>query len=70
MPKKRYQPEEIAGKLRQVDVHQSQGISVADAISQIGVSDVTYYRWCLRCVRTRGMRCPCCRYRVSIGWQN
>ena len=45
MPKKRYKPEEIVAKLRQVDVHLSQGISVADAIRQIGVSDVTYYRW-------------------------
>ena len=45
MPKKRYTPEEIVAKLRQVDVHLSQGIGVADAIRQIGVSDVTYYRW-------------------------
>ena len=45
MPKKRYKPEEIVAKLRQVDVHLSQGIGVADAIRQIGVSDVTYYRW-------------------------
>ena len=26
-------------------MHLSQDISVADAIRQIGVSDVTYYRW-------------------------
>jgi transposase-like protein len=26
-------------------VHLSQGSSVADAIRQIGVSEVTYYRW-------------------------
>ena len=45
MPKKRYKPEEIVAKLRQVDVHLSQGSSVADAIRQIGVSEVTYYRW-------------------------
>ena len=37
--------EEIVAKLRQVDVHLSQGSSVADAIRQIGVSEVTYYRW-------------------------
>ena len=43
MPKKRYKPEEIVAKLRQVDVHLSQGSSVADAIRQIGVSEVTYY---------------------------
>ena len=45
MPRKRYKPEEIVTKLRQVDVLLSQGSSVADAIRQIGVSEVTYYRW-------------------------
>ena len=45
MPMKRYKPEEIVAKLRQVDVHLSQGSSVADAIRQVGVSEVTYYRW-------------------------
>jgi len=45
MPRKRYKPEEIVAKLRQVDVLVSQGSSVADAIRQIGVSEVTYYRW-------------------------
>ena len=42
-PRKRYKPEEIVGKLRHVDVHLSQGIRVADAIQQIGASEVTYY---------------------------
>jgi putative transposase len=45
MPKKRHKPEEIVSKLRQVDVLTSQGASVADAIRQIGVTEVTYYRW-------------------------
>lgn len=45
MPRKRHKPEEIVAKLRQVDVLTSQGSSVADAIRQIGVSGVTYYRW-------------------------
>ena len=45
MPKKRYTPEEIVAKLRQVDVLVSQGRNIADAIRQIGVSEVTYYRW-------------------------
>ena len=44
MPKKRYTPEEIVAKLRQVDVLVSQGQNIADAIRQIGVSEVTYYR--------------------------
>ena len=38
-------PEEIVIKLRQVEVLQSQGMVLSDAIRQIGVSDVTYYRW-------------------------
>jgi transposase-like protein len=37
--------EEIVAKLRQVDVLVSQGQSVADAVRQIGVTEVTYYRW-------------------------
>lgn len=45
MPKKRHKPEEIVSKLRQVDVLTSQGTTVADAIRQIGVTEVTYYRW-------------------------
>ena len=45
MPKKTYKPEEIVAKLRQVDVLVSQGQNIADAIRQIGVSEVTYYRW-------------------------
>ena len=45
MARKSYKPEEIVAKLRQVDVLVSQGHNVADAIRQIGVSEVTYYRW-------------------------
>ena len=37
--------DEIVAKLRQVDVLVSQGASMADAIRQIGVSEVTFYRW-------------------------
>ena len=45
MARKRYKAEEIVAKLRQVDVLTSQGQSMAGAIRQIGVSEVTYYRW-------------------------
>jgi len=45
MGKKRYKPEEIISKLRQVDVLTSQGKTVAEAIRSIGVTEVTYYRW-------------------------
>jgi transposase-like protein len=45
MPRKRHTPEEIVAKLRQVDVLVLQGVPIADAIRQIGVTEVTYYRW-------------------------
>jgi hypothetical protein len=42
--RKRYKPEEIVAKLRQVDVLVSQGQNMMDAIRQIGVSEVTTAR--------------------------
>ena len=45
MARKRYKAEEINGKLRQADVLHSQGMPMAEAIRQLGVSEVTYYRW-------------------------
>lgn len=45
MAGKRDKPEEIVSKLRQVEVLQGQGMSVADAVRQIGVTQQTYYRW-------------------------
>ncbi len=45
MPRKRHKPVEIVAKLRQVDVLVSQGKSVADSVRDIGVTEVTYYRW-------------------------
>ena len=43
MPRKIHKSEEIVAKLRQVDVLVSQGQNVADAVRQIGVTEVTYY---------------------------
>ena len=45
MPRKRHSAEEIVTKLRQVDVLNGQGRSMAEAIRSIGVTEVTYYRW-------------------------
>jgi len=45
MPRKKHTRGEIVAKLRQVDVLVSQGSPVSDAIRQIGVTEVTYYRW-------------------------
>lgn len=36
MPRKRYTPEEIVAKLRQVEVLTSQGASIAEAPSRLG----------------------------------
>jgi hypothetical protein len=43
MPQKTHKPEEIVGKLRQVDVFLSQGRSVGEAVRSIGVTQFTYY---------------------------
>ena len=45
MSNKRHKPEEIVTKLRQVEVLRGQGMPMADAVRQIGVSELTYYRW-------------------------
>ena len=45
MGSKRPKPEEIVSKLRQVEVLQGQGMSITDAVRQIGVTQQTYYRW-------------------------
>lgn len=45
MAKKRYRPEEIVAKLRQVDVLTAQEKPLGEAIRSIGVSEATYHRW-------------------------
>lgn len=45
MSKKRYRSEDILSKLREADIHISQGKTVAETIRLLGISDVTYYRW-------------------------
>ena len=45
MRKKGYKPEQIINKLREADVLSSQGHTVDQICKQLGVSDVTYYRW-------------------------
>ena len=42
---KREKPEDIVSKLRQVEVLQGQGMTIADAVRQIGTTQQTYYRW-------------------------
>jgi transposase-like protein len=45
MGRKRHTPEEIVGKLRQVDVLVSQGQTIDAAARSIGVTQTTYRRW-------------------------
>ena len=45
MAGKREKPEVIVLKLRQVEVLQGQGSSVADAVRQIGGTILTYFPW-------------------------
>ena len=45
MAGKREKPEEIVSKFRQVEVLQGQGMTVAEAVRQIGVTQQTFYRW-------------------------
>jgi len=45
MSKKRYTAEQIIAKLHEAEVLQSQGKTVAEAVRQIGISDMTYYKW-------------------------
>ncbi len=49
MARKCCRPDEIVSKLRQAEVLHGQGKSMADAIRQLGISAVTYYRWRKEC---------------------
>ena len=44
MAGKREKPEDIVTKLRQIEVLQGQGMTIADAAREIGVSEQTVYR--------------------------
>ncbi|WBU61097.1 IS3 family transposase [Paracoccus albus] len=45
MAGKREKPEDVVSKLRQVEVLQGQGATIAEAVRQIGVTEQTFYRW-------------------------
>jgi len=45
MPKRTFRPEQIVGKLRQIEVLLSQGKTVPLACKEAGIVDQTYYRW-------------------------
>ena len=43
--RKRYAAEEIISKLREAEVHLTQGETVGQVVRRLGVSEQTYYRW-------------------------
>ena len=45
MARRKYTPEQIISKLREVEVALAQGATVSLAARGIGVADQTYYRW-------------------------
>jgi putative transposase len=45
MVRKNFTPEQIINKLREAEVHISQGIPIVEASRKIGVTGQTYYRW-------------------------
>ncbi len=45
MPRKTYQPEEIIGILRDAEIKQGKGYSIADICREKGISESIYYRW-------------------------
>jgi transposase-like protein len=45
MSKKKHTAEAIIAKLREAEVLQSKGMSMAEVVRQLGISDATYYKW-------------------------
>ena len=45
MAGKREKFEDIVLNLRQVEVLQGQGLSIGDAVRQVGITQQSYYRW-------------------------
>jgi len=45
MARKNHTAEQIIAKLHEAEVLQSQGKSIAECVRQLGISDMTYYKW-------------------------
>jgi transposase-like protein len=45
MAKKRFQAEQIIGKLREAEVEISKGHSIGQVAKKLGITEQTYYRW-------------------------
>jgi putative transposase len=45
MVRKTYTPEQIINKLREAEIHLSQGATIAETSRKLGITEQTYYRW-------------------------
>ena len=45
MGKQKYTAEQIIAKLHEAEVLQSQGKTIAEAVRQLAISEMTYYKW-------------------------
>ena len=45
MPRREHSPEQILGKLREVEIALAKSETVARAVKQVEVTEQTYYRW-------------------------
>jgi putative transposase len=45
MAKKRFQAEQIIGKLREAEVEISKGQTIGQVVKKLGITEQTYYRW-------------------------
>ena len=45
MGRKRFTVEQIIRKLRKADVRLAKGLSVAQVVKKLGITEQTYYRW-------------------------
>jgi len=43
--RRHYRPEEIMAKLREAEVLLGRGKKVAEVVKELGIHEVTYYRW-------------------------
>jgi len=45
MGRKRYQPEQIVGYLREAEILLAKGNTIGEVCRKIGITEQTYYRW-------------------------
>jgi putative transposase len=45
MVRKTYTPEQIINKLREAEIHLSQGATIAETSRKLVITEQTYYRW-------------------------